>query len=154
MADRREVALEGPTVGEWSEVAEEGKPAGVVECDQSGEEQAAEQLAEDAHRQEERRSRRDPALPIECDAAARHNHVHMGMVRQCRSPSMEHGGDADPCAQVPGIGRDRQHRLGRRVEQQVIDRGLVVKRDVRNLGRQGEDNVEVPDRQQICLTFS
>ena len=29
---------------------EKGKPAGVVECDQSGEEQAAEQLAQDAHR--------------------------------------------------------------------------------------------------------
>ena len=56
MTDRREVVLEGPTVGEWCEVAEEGKPACVVECDQSGEEQAAEQLAEDAHRQEERRS--------------------------------------------------------------------------------------------------
>ena len=56
MANRREVALEGPPVGEWCEAAEEGKPAGVVECDQSGEEQAAEQLAEDAHRQEERRS--------------------------------------------------------------------------------------------------
>jgi hypothetical protein len=37
-------------------VAEEGKPAGVMECDQPGEEQATEQLAQDAHRQEERGS--------------------------------------------------------------------------------------------------
>ena len=65
MADRREVAQEGPSVSEWREAAEEGKPAGVVECDQPGEEQAAEQLAQDTHRQEERRSRRDPALSIE-----------------------------------------------------------------------------------------
>ena len=62
LADRREVAQEGPPVGEWCEVAEEGEPAGVVECDQPGEEQAAEQLAEHAHRQEERRPRRYPAL--------------------------------------------------------------------------------------------
>jgi hypothetical protein len=41
-----------PPVSEWREVAEEGKPARVVECDQSVEEQTAEQLAEDAHRQE------------------------------------------------------------------------------------------------------
>ena len=50
VTDRREVVLEDPTVGEWCEVAEEGKPAGVVERDQSGEEQTTEQLAEDAHR--------------------------------------------------------------------------------------------------------
>ena len=144
---------EGPTVGEWCEAAEEGKPAGVVECDQSGEEQAAEQLAQDAHRQEERRSRRYPALPIECDAATRHDHVHMGVVRQCRSPGVEHGGDADPCAQVAVIGRDRQHRLGCRVKQQVIDRGLVVEGDVGDLGGHGEDDVEVSNRQQVGLAL-
>src|ERR1700736_5842427 len=57
MADRREVTLEGLTVGEWCEGAEEGKPARVVECDQSGEEQAAEQLAQDADRQAGSRAR-------------------------------------------------------------------------------------------------
>ena len=80
MADRREMPQEGAPVSEWREAAEEGKPAGVMERDQSGEEQATEQLAEDAHRQEELWSRGDPALPIECDAAARHDHVHMGVM--------------------------------------------------------------------------
>ena len=37
------------------------------------------------------------------------------------------------------------------MEQQVVDRGLVVERDVGNFGRQGEDDVEVPDRQQVSL---
>ena len=77
----------------------------------------------------------------------------MRVLGQCRSPGVEHGGDADPCAQVARIGGDCQHRLGRRVEQQVIDRGLVVERDVGNLGGQSEDNVEVADRQQVCLTL-
>ena len=104
LADRREVSQEGPAVGEWSEAAEEGEPAGVVKGEQFGEEQAAEQLAEDAHRQEERWSRGDPALSIECDAATRHDHVHVGVVGQCRSPGVEHGGDADPRAQVSRIG--------------------------------------------------
>ncbi|MEA2961467.1 MAG: hypothetical protein QOI46_1565 [Alphaproteobacteria bacterium] len=80
VADRREVAQEDAPVSERCEAAEEGKLACVVECDQPGQEQTAEQLAEDAHRQEERRSRGDPALPIECDATARHDHVDMGMV--------------------------------------------------------------------------
>jgi len=39
-------------------------------------------------------------------------------MRQCRSPGVEHGGDADPRAQVSGIGGDCQHGPGRRVEQQ------------------------------------
>ena len=77
----------------------------------------------------------------------------MRVLRQCRSPSVEHGGDADPCTEVTAIGSDRQHRLGRRVEQQVIDRGLVVERDVGDLGRQGEDDVEVSDRQQVGLAL-
>jgi hypothetical protein len=68
-----------PPVGERHEASEEGKSAGVVECDQSGEDQAAEQLAEDAHWQEKCRPRRYPALSIECDTAARHNHMHMGV---------------------------------------------------------------------------
>jgi hypothetical protein len=39
------------------------------------------------------------------------------------------------------------------VEQQVIDRRLVVERDVGDLGRQGEDDVEISDRQQVGLAF-
>jgi hypothetical protein len=77
----------------------------------------------------------------------RHDHVRMGVVRQCRSPGVEHGGDADPCAQVSGIGGDREHRLGRRVEQQVVNSGLVVESDVGDFGGNGEHDVEVSDRQ-------
>ena len=70
-----------------------------------------------------------------------------------RSPGVEHGGDADACAQVARIGGDRQHRLGRRAEQQVVDRRLVVQGDVGDLGGQSEDDVEVADRQQVGLTL-
>ena len=48
---------------------------------------------------------------------------------------------------------NRQHRLGRRVEQQAIDRGLVVECNVSDLGRQGEDDVEVSNRQQVGLAL-
>jgi hypothetical protein len=51
------------------------------------------------------------------------------------------------------IGSDREHRLGRCAEQQVIDDSLVVERDVGDLGRQGEDDVEVSDRQQVGLAL-
>ena len=52
-----------------------------------------------------------------------------------------------------GIGGDREHRLGRRAEQQVVDDRLVVEGDVGDLGRQGEDDVEVSDRQQVGLAL-
>jgi hypothetical protein len=51
------------------------------------------------------------------------------------------------------IGRDGQHRLRRRLEQQVVDRRLVVEGDVGDLGRQREDNVEVADRQKVGLAL-
>src|ERR1700719_1564219 len=49
IADRRDVAQEGSPVSERLAAAEKVKLVGVVECDQPGEEEAAEQLAQDAH---------------------------------------------------------------------------------------------------------
>jgi len=39
---------------------------------------------------------------------------------------MEHGGSADASAEMPGIGGDREQRLGCRAEQQVVDDRLVL----------------------------
>jgi hypothetical protein len=52
-------------------------------------------------------------------------------------------------AEVPGIRRDRQHRLRCRLEQQVIDERPVVEGDDGDLGRQREHDVEVADWQQV-----
>jgi len=66
---------------------------------------------------------------------------------------MEHGGDADAGAEMLGIGGDGEHGLGRGPEQQIVDNGLVVIGDVGDLGRQGEDEVEVADGQEISFAF-
>lgn len=50
LPDGREVAQESAAIGELRQSAEEGEPASIVELDQPGQEQAAEQLAEHAHR--------------------------------------------------------------------------------------------------------
>ncbi len=71
------------------------------------------------------------------------------MVRHRRSPGVEHGGDADARAEMPGVSRDRHHRLGRRSEQQIVDDCLVLAGDVGNLGGKREDDMEVADRQQV-----
>ena len=44
---------------------------------------------------------------------------------------------------------ERRHQCCRGPEQQVVDDGLVLERDWRDRGRQGEDEVIVGDRQQI-----
>jgi hypothetical protein len=77
--------------------------------------------------------------------------MDMRMVGQGRAPGMEDGGGADARAEVPGVGGDREQCLGRRAEQQVVDDNLVLVGDRGDLGGQGEDDVEIADRQQIGL---
>ena len=51
-------------------------------------------------------------VPIRRQTAARHDHVHMRMMRHGRAPGVQHRGDGDPGAQVLGVGGNRQHGLG------------------------------------------
>jgi hypothetical protein len=64
---------------------------------------------------------------------------------------MEYGGGADARAEVLGIGSDREQRLCRSAEQQVVDHRLVLVGDWSDLGWQREDQMEIADRQQIGL---
>ena len=89
-------------------IAEELQPAGRVGGGEPRQEQPAEQAREHAHRQEEAGPARYPALAVERDAAARHDHVDVRMVGHRRAPGVEHGGDADAGAEVLGIGGDRE----------------------------------------------
>jgi hypothetical protein len=75
------------------------------------------------------------------------------MMRHCRAPAVEHGGDADPGAKPFGIGGNRQHRLSRRREQQTVDRGFVVVGDIGDRTSQCKDEVEVADGQQFGLAL-
>ena len=56
---------------------------------------------------------------------------------------MEHGGETDLGAQVLGVGGDREHGVGRRFEQEIVDHGLVLVGDVGDRRRQCEHDVEV-----------
>ncbi len=75
------------------------------------------------------------------------------MVGHRRTPGMEHGGDADADAEMLRVGGDRQHRLRRGLEQQVVDERLVLQGDVGDRGGDGEDDVEIADRQQVGLAL-
>jgi hypothetical protein len=88
---------------------------------------------------------------IERYSAARHDHVEMRMMGHRRAPSVEHGGDADAGAEMLWIGSDGEQCLGRRAEQQIVDHRLVLVGDRGDRGRQGEDQMEIADREQVGL---
>ncbi len=67
----------------------------------------------------------------------------MRVLGESRAPGVEDGEHADAGAEVLGIGRDGDQGLCRCLEQDVVDRGLVLVGDVGDLRRQREHNVEV-----------
>lgn len=73
----------------------------------------------------------------------------MGMMRQRLPPGMQDGDDADFGAEPARIGGERRHRLGGGLEQDGIDDGLVLESDRGDRRRQGEDDVEIGNLQQI-----
>ena len=71
---------EGLRIGEMGGLTEEAEAAGGMGGHELLQEQSPEQAGEHAHREEEARPARHPALAVERDAAARHDHVDVGMV--------------------------------------------------------------------------
>lgn len=123
---------EGLRVGKQGMIAEEVEAAGGVRRHELLQEQPAEQAGEHAHGEKESRPAGHPALAVGRDAAARHDHVHMRMMGERRAPGMQHGGDADAGPEMLGVGGDGDQRLGRDLEQEIVDHGLVLVGDVGN----------------------
>src|SRR3984885_13876574 len=72
-------------------------------------------------------------------------------MRHRTAPRVQHRGEADLHAEPLGVRGDRQQRLGARLEQEVVDDGLVLVSDGADLRRQREHNVEVRYLQQFGL---
>ena len=63
--------------------------------------------------------------------------MDMRMMGQRRTPGVQHGGEADACAEMLRVGGDGGERLGGGPEQEVVEGGLVLERDRADRGRQG-----------------
>ena len=148
-AQRREMGGEGVRIGQLRPDRRRSQLACLVQSDQPFEEQATEQPRQDLHRQEEPRAAADPPGAIQRQPAAWHDDMDMRVMGHRRSPCVQHRCHADPGAKMLRIGGDGQQRLGRCLEQQTIDRRLVLIRDIRDRRRQREDHMEVLDRQQV-----
>ena len=73
------------------------------------------------------------------------------MVGHGRAPGVEHGGEADAGTEMLRVGGDPRQGRARGPEQQIVDGGLVLEGDGGDLGGQGEDDVEVADREEVGL---
>jgi hypothetical protein len=118
--------------GQGRECAGETQLAGHERRLQSCEEQCSEPSREDAHRQEEPRSARHPSSLIRRKATAWDNAVQMRVVLQGLPPSVQHRDCTDLCTEVTWLGGDVAHRFGRSVEQDGVNRSLVLERDLRH----------------------
>ena len=139
---------------QWSQRVEEVQFAVVERLPKLREEQAPKQSRQHPHGQEEAWPAGDPALAVERHAAAGHDTVQVRVMHQSLAPGVQHGDEADLGAQVLGIGGDRAQGLGGGAEQDVVDDGLVLVGDRRDLLRHGEDDVEVLDRQELGLPLN
>lgn len=73
------------------------------------------------------------------------------MVGERLAPAVQHRDEADLGAQMPAIGGDSAQCLGRHLEQDRVERRLVLEGDLSDLGRQREQHVEVSYRQKLGL---
>jgi len=145
----RDEALERGLVGEPGLRVEERQPAGVVRIREHRQHPAAEEARQQVDVHEEIGPGGDPSRSVGRQPSAGHDHVHVRMMGEGRAPGVQHGGDADPGAEAPGIGGDGERRLGRRLHQEIVDHALVLPGDVAQLARQRVDDVKVRNGQQL-----
>jgi hypothetical protein len=73
------------------------------------------------------------------------------MMLQGLAPGVKNHGHTELGAEVPGIGRHGGECLGRLAEQDRVDNGLILERDLAGRRRQCEDDMTVRHRQQFGL---
>src|SRR5438132_12212839 len=73
------------------------------------------------------------------------------MMLQGLAPGVKNHGHTELGAELPGIGRDGGECLSRRAEEDRVDDGLVLERDLADRCRQCEDDMKVRHRQQFGL---
>jgi hypothetical protein len=113
------------------------------------EEATAKKTGQDADGQEEAVFARYPALTVRGQSAAGYDTVHMRVVQEILSPSVQDGDKSDLDAQMLGISGKFEQSLRNRTEQNVI-KGLLIPQDKRiKFPWNGKNHMEVWDRKEI-----
>ena len=108
-------------------------------------------FAENLDRQEERVLRVNPPCPVGRDSAARNDAVKVRMKEQVLTPTVKDAEETDLGAEMLGVARHLAKCFGHRVEQKVIERGLILQDERVKFVRQGKYDVEVTGLKQFLL---
>ena len=114
---------------------EELQLAGVVRMHEHRQHLAPEHARQHVDMHQEVGARGYPSRVVEREPSARHDHMHVRMMGECRAPRVQHGGNTDPRTEALRIGSDGERCLGRCLHEQVVDHALVLVRDVTQLAR-------------------
>ena len=120
-------ALKESGLRQVPEQAMEPQLSGSVSLLETFDELAAKDFAEYVFWKEEvRMSGAHPMRVVAGETAGGHDTMNMRMVLQLLIPGMEDAKETDLGAQVSGIGRDLDQRLGARTKQQAVDHFFVL----------------------------
>ena len=75
--------------------------------------------------------------------------MDVGMMLEVLSPGMEHAEETDVGSEMLGIASQFEQRAGAGAEEQIVEQPLVLEDQSGELMRQGEDDVEVRNGQQL-----
>ena len=94
-------------------------------------------------------------MPAERQAAAGHDTMQVRVMMQVLSPGMKDRNDADLGAEMFGVGGDRAQCRGHCLEQDGVNCGLVLERDLGDRCRQCEDDMEIgTGNSSVCRAAS
>src|SRR5258708_489844 len=79
--------------------------------------------------------------------------MDMRMMLQGLAPGVEHTQETDFRSEMFGVAGDLQQSRGAGAEQEIVDDLLVLQSQPRKLMRQGENDMNVADRQQFLAAF-
>jgi hypothetical protein len=119
---------------------------------QHGEELSAEHSAQDSYGQEESVATTDPAFAIEAHSAAWDDAVQVGMGEKVLSPGVQERQAADLGAEMLWISGERQKGFRRGAKQHAVDGAAILECQRSQFVREGENDVEVLDVENLLLT--
>src|SRR5580693_8887733 len=111
------------------------------------------QPGEDPDGQEKSSSAGNPFRAIRRETTSGDHTMQVGMMKQVRAPSMEHGKKADLGTQMFWISGDGAQGLCRGPKQNAIEFSLILIGDGGNLFGHGKDHVEVFGVQKLGLAI-
>lgn len=92
-------------------------------------------------------------LTVFIESPGRHQHMHMGVVLQGSGPGMEDSEDAELAANELRVEADGGEGFHRCLDQDVVEEFLTLADNVSQFRGDGEDEVEVAHRQQLCFSL-